>query len=266
MNEEYLRRRFKKRILPALGDPVCSEGPVTVFLGGQPGAGKTRSQRLVKSMYGENLLPIIGDDYRQYHPQYAQLVREDPLRMPTVTASAAAAWTGMVVEWVDAHGASAVIEGTWRNSETVLKEAKRATQLGRRAHAVVVAVPPILSRLGILERYYFDLEQGESARWTPPEAHETAVHNLVSTVPAIAESGLFGRFTVIDREGAILYDGADGEAFSRTWAQNFARSLSEEERETVRRATGRLGRLCRTHTPENKEALAIIDGLSAAAV
>ncbi len=204
---EGLRR---KRILPSIkARAVRSLPSTTVFLGAQPGAGKTRGQELVKKLYGGRILPIVGDDFRQYHPDFKRLMRDDPLAMPGITAKAAGIWTGMAVKYADDHGVSCVIEGTWRNAPTVLDEAGKAIALGRGMHAVLLAVPPALSRLGTLARFYDDLASMGVARWTPPAAHETTIANLEKNVPLIADSGLMDRLTVISRDGAVLYDGHD---------------------------------------------------------
>lgn len=41
--------------------------PTTVFIGGQPAAGKTSGQELARNLH-QDITPIVGDDYRQYHP------------------------------------------------------------------------------------------------------------------------------------------------------------------------------------------------------
>lgn len=59
---------------------------------------------------------------------------------------------------------------------------------GRLAYGAALAVPPVLSRLAMLERYYRDRSVGLPARWTPAEAHDNAVANLPATVRAVAAS------------------------------------------------------------------------------
>ena len=219
--------------LKARGTP--SSAPVTVFLGGQPAAGKTRAQKELVHDYSGRLLSIIGDDFRQYHPDYERLMREAPLDMPDATAKAAGYWTGRAVGYADTHGVSCIIEGTWRNKRTVLDEAEKARRLGRGAHAVILAVPPVLSRLGLLSRFYADLAMDGQARWTPPKAHEDTVAALPGTVHAVAVSGLFDRLSVMDRTGAFLYDGSDPQRFEDVWGTRFFGGPDKEESEQVGR-------------------------------
>ena len=171
---------WRDDIRPVIDAAETSGEPCTVFVGGQPGAGKTRATHMVRvsGLHDGPLLPVNGDDLRQYHPDYDRLCDEEPLNMPERTAKASAAWIRMTMEYVRANRVSAVVEGTWRNAATVLDEASNAKRVGRSTHAVVLAVPPALSRIAILERYYRDRSVGLSARWTPASAHDNAVANL----------------------------------------------------------------------------------------
>lgn len=249
MDGSDLNAIWARDILPSIKEHSTSTAkPITVFLGGQPAAGKTLSQRRLVKAYDGRLLSIIGDDFRRHHPDYDRLLTEGPLSMPRVTAKAAGYWTGRTVEYADSHHVSCIIEGTWRNAPTVLDEAARAKRLKRRTHAVMLAVPPVLSRLGLLYRFYRDLDKGDSARWTPPRAHEDTVAALPANVHAVAMSGLFDRLSVMDRSGAFLYDGDDSGLFERIWRDRFTEGLDADEKrlaerdldyiESVRRALG----------------------------
>ncbi|WP_137655257.1 zeta toxin family protein [Bifidobacterium moukalabense] len=202
-------RIWNEDILPTIEGVAGSDDPCTVFVGGQPGAGKTRAVHMILDMglHEGTLLPVNGDDLRQYHPDYDRLCDEDPLGMPLRTAEASAEWIRRTMAYATANRVSTIVEGTWRNASTVLDEASNAKRNGRTTHAIVLAVPPVLSRIAILERYYRDRSVGLPSRWTPTSAHENTVRNLASTVRLIAGSPLIDQFTVIDRNGVVLFDG-----------------------------------------------------------
>ena len=109
---------------------------------------------------------------------------------------------------------------------------------GRLAYGAALAVPPVLSRLAMLERYYRDRSVGLPARWTPAEAHDNAVANLPATVRAVAASLLVDRLTVIDRG-----DGADPDMFAGQWERGFHRPLSAVETADARMRLARIGSL-----------------------
>lgn len=94
MDESELESIWMTDILPIVGERMIpASHPITVFLGGQPAAGKTRAQRRLTGIYDGLLAPIIGDDFRRYHPDYERLLSEAPLDMPDATAKAAGYWT-----------------------------------------------------------------------------------------------------------------------------------------------------------------------------
>lgn len=206
LTEEQLRSRFESRIRPQVfrGAKPQTE-PTTVLLGGQPGAGKSRAGEVAAAHAGDDLVPIVGDDFRQFHPDYRRAMNEDPLRMPDVTAQAAGRWIQMCVDHAREQGCSILIEGTWRNAQVPLEAARAATKDGRRVDAVVVAVQPEVSRLGAMERYYRDVMAGDDARWTPPAAHDAAVASLPGTVEAVAMNGDVDSLRVVTREGTTLF-------------------------------------------------------------
>lgn len=231
MDEREIQLCWRKRIQPKVfHSAVSSLSPTTVFLGGQPGAGKTRTQSILTNILIDDVIvPIVGDDLRAFHPNYEDLVTHDPLRMPELTAQASARWIALCVAYANDQRISSLIEGTWRRSKIVLDEARIAKECGRLTHAVIVAVPPLLSLAGIAERFYRDRLAGDDARWTPPEAHDEAVCNLPSVVEEIISSSVIDRFSVATRDGKFLYDGMPSKEALDTFLEQFTRPLTMQE-------------------------------------
>lgn len=67
--------------------------------------------------------------------------------------------------------------------------------------------------------------------------------NLPATVRAVAMSPLVDRLTVIDRDGGVLYDGADPDMFAGQWERGFHRPLSAAEAADARMRLARIGSL-----------------------
>ena len=253
---------WRDDIRPVIDAAGTSGEPCTVFVGGQPGAGKTRAVRMILGMglHDGPLLPVNGDDLRQYHPDYDRLCDEDPLAMPGRTAGASAAWMRMTMEYAAGNRIPVIVEGTWRNADTVLDEAANAKRHGRPTHAIVLAVPPALSRIAILERYYRDRAAGLPARWTPASAHENAVANLPTTVRRIAASPLIDRFTVIGRDGDVLFDGT-GDRKKDGWAEwrSAASRPDRAERDAQLARIDFLERAWPAFTPDDTGARTLLD-------
>ena len=247
LENEAIERIWRDEIQSMVfADAEPDPHPLTVFIGGQPGAGKTHGATVAGRLNpSHTLTPIIGDDFRQYHPDYERLIRQEPVRMPKVTGHANGMWIGLAADCADQNGYSDSIEGTWRNASTVLDEAQKAKQLGRQTHALVLAMPPIVTRLRALGRFVFDsyLGGGE-ARWTPPEAQEKVFTSLTDSVREISTSPLIDRFTVAN--GAkVLFDAMDRsrQRAWRAWKDEYSRALTERERSTMRGQLSSISRL-----------------------
>ena len=48
----------------------------TIILGGQPGAGKSSFYELRDELI--DYIPINGDEYRRFHPNYRSIIKTDP--------------------------------------------------------------------------------------------------------------------------------------------------------------------------------------------
>lgn len=250
-SEERIEEIWSAAVKPTVfGKSEHDPAPLTVFLGGQPGAGKTAGAKTAQALNPEHqITPIIGDDYREFHPDYFALVQEDPLSMPSETSHAEGEWIGMCVSHADREDYSVSIEGTWRNPATVLDEAARAKRLGRSTHAVIVAVPYLLSRIRALERFVSGRAENGKGRWTPPTAQEKVVENLSESVRKISLSPDIDRFTVVGSRGIVFDSLRDARAMGwQAWHAEFDRPLSPEERTeakekitSMRRAVDDLG-------------------------
>lgn len=129
LSDEQLRAIWERDVRPYVfrgAEP--SAQPTTVLLGGQPGAGKSNAGRLAAGQVPGGVVSIVGDEFRQFHPQYREVMRDDPLRMPDVTAQAAGRWIQMSVEHANEHGYSALVEGTWRNAQGPLGGGSRSEE------------------------------------------------------------------------------------------------------------------------------------------
>ncbi|WP_344308205.1 zeta toxin family protein [Brevibacterium samyangense] len=179
--------------------------PVLVYTGGQPGAGKSRANERA-SQARPSLVPIIGDDLRQFHPPYARLMREDPLSMPAATAHASRTWIGMSAEYLREQRADVLIETTLRSPDAMASTIASFRQSGYVVELRVVAVPHEVSRLSMIERYTGQVEANGVGRWTPSAAHDEAFARAVTTVERLVASGAVDRFVIEDRAGTVLFD------------------------------------------------------------
>lgn len=205
-----LAETFEQDIAPLLRASMSpSERPELIVLGGQPASGKTMAVRRLERderFAHEQFFAPEGDSLRPWHPDYEQVMADDPLRMPDVTKQASGAWLSMAVDLGFELHASMLIEGTWRDYRVPVSTLEQGREAGYRTHAVLVAVPPQVSRIDMLDRYYEPVRNGQPARWTPPAAHDEAVAKLEATAVLLADSALVDTFSIVTRDGTFVID------------------------------------------------------------
>lgn len=85
---ELIRPRLFRRAQPATD-------PIALFIGAQPGAGKTPTAQRITGQYGRRFVSIDSDELRKFHPQFGEIMRTDPLQMAVLTNQAASTWVQM---------------------------------------------------------------------------------------------------------------------------------------------------------------------------
>lgn len=209
IGEATLHSRFDSRIKPDLDAQRAAPGqaadrPVIIFTGGQPGAGKSNANARAK--YDRpNLVEIIGDDLRQYHPDYAKLMRNNPLAMPDATAQASGRWVGMAADYTRSQRMDTLIETTLRQPDIVARTMTEFKAAGYEVELHVVAVPSEVSRLGTVTRYAGQVSEHGAGRWTPSSAHDVATVAVPGTVQTLLERGLVDRLVIVNRAGDELF-------------------------------------------------------------
>nr|WP_237398294.1 zeta toxin family protein [Rathayibacter rathayi] len=185
-----------------------SDRSVIILIGGQPGAGKTRASEEVLARHTQTRpIPLVGDEFRQFHPAYEQLLATDPANMAPATDAAVGRWVRMAIDYAREHRYSVLVEGTFRRPEITLAEADAFHRAGYFTHVVALAVPAPVSRNSTLHRAVADARRGGEARWTPLDAHERGYAGTPRTIAAAEVSDAVDRITIYNRAGQALYDG-----------------------------------------------------------
>ncbi|MBZ6372711.1 MAG: zeta toxin family protein [Microbacterium hominis] len=202
-DEARLRQVFDAAVRQAIFPPTPTGDRLLVLLGGQPAAGKTRAQAAILAEHPE-LVSITGDDLRAYHPGYRDLAVNDPLAMPAATAPTSSGLIRLALDHAIQYGYPVLLEGTFRDPAMVSATATRFAEAGYRVEVVAVATPAPVSRLAAEERF-LRARRGEVGRWTPPEAHETALTGSPEVVAALEALPSVARIQVYARDRR-LYD------------------------------------------------------------
>jgi hypothetical protein len=199
-----LEEIFQQIILPDYllrSGPVPQAHPEVVLLGGQPGAGKsTVAAQLQNEFAGRGgLVWVTWDDFRPFHPDYERLLAEQPAAMPDVTRPAARWWQDRAAAYLRTGHYNTLLEGGFRDPGNVLAAAESFDAAGYQVHVSALAVPAVLSRLGIIERYAGQVQAVGTGRWTTAASHDADylgtvdVLRLAHTSPAVSRISLWTR-------------------------------------------------------------------------
>jgi hypothetical protein len=212
---------FEKRIAPlVLANVQPDLSPTAIVFGGQPGAGKSpaidAAARAFPSTRG--VVQVLGDDLRAFHPRYAELMATDDKTAAAYTDRDAGRWVEKLIASARERHFNLIIEGTMRRPEVVEATLSGLRDAGYRTEARVLAIPPELSWLGVLQRYEAQREDRGYGRMSERGSHDAAVQGLPRSVALIEDKGLADRLTVLRRGDQVLFQN-DWQAAMRQWSQ-----------------------------------------------
>ena len=206
VSKEQVRAIFEEEIWPKISElTVPSDDPVSYILGGQPGAGKLR---VAKTAYDEthgNILAVIGDEFRFYHPQFDAIQAAYGLDAPHYTGSFAGGMVKLALQRSREQQRNVLVEGTFRTAEVPLNTATEFRNKRYRIEVFIVTCPASVSRASIGGRYVEMVNNGQSPRFTPSEYHAQTLDSLSANAQIVADSGILSRLRIFNRN-SMLYD------------------------------------------------------------
>lgn len=205
LSAEEHRWIFDELIVPLLGRVTPQDRPVAVYVMGQPGAGKTRAAQMVRRTLRDGPAHITGDDFKFSHPDYLQLLREEPRTASARIRADYRAWQAQAEAYVRERRGDVVIEITPENAAAFVTSASLYRQAGYRVELVVLAVRAADSRQGTAVRYATVSQRGVPARFTTAAGHDTHFAVLPEVVAAAEHLSVVDSVTVMRRDAHVLY-------------------------------------------------------------
>lgn len=184
--------------------------PMAVLIGGQPGAGKSTTQRLVHRALGEHTTASYDfDDNAVAHPRYAAILgkgridahRDVHEHLPQdlhrrcldhltkgetqydLVASAPLSWDQGAKPWVDG-----------------------LANEGYRVAVVYIATNDANSLLGVADRYQEAVDTDGIGRWVDPRLHDQAYRGVPDAAHALESQAYVDDIYVVDRDGNVLFE------------------------------------------------------------
>jgi len=193
---------FRDNIIPDLTSGLKAvEKPKVIMLGGQPGAGKSALQNMAELELANEggVLAIIGDDLRDYHPLYRDLLKQDDKTAAFYTDRDSGQWVSKLIEYAFDKHYNLIIEGTMRRFEVVRDTIAMLRKAAYYIDARVIAVSKFISLLGIYKRYEQMVEDNGYGRFTLLRAHDAGYDGMPKTIEQLEQLKLVDRVAVYTR-------------------------------------------------------------------
>jgi UDP-N-acetylglucosamine kinase len=179
--------------------------PTLILLGGQAGSGKSRaSARLLTERDG--MIALSGDDLRIFHPNYRDLLTDQPEQAGPILAEATRPWVRAVLRDCLNDRRSLLLEGSFGDPDATLTTASRFRDAGFNVRIVAIASPRVLSVVTATSRYLRDLKVGAPARFTPLSAHDHGYDGTTRLIDSLVAKSPMDRVTIVSRNGTVLQD------------------------------------------------------------
>jgi predicted kinase len=201
LSEAALRAHYETIIRPKFFNPVDpSEKPTSIFLGGQPGSGKSYLKDICKAtLPGKNAVVIDTDLLRNEHPSKALISEKEIYNLDKDCYQ----WGEMLIQDCLREGKNVIFDGTFGGSvEHSHKLMERFKEKGYHVELNLLAANDVVSKIGCSYRYELSKEKTNTGRPVDRQYHDSIYakvpYNLMSTV----DKKLIKTFRIYDRDHA----------------------------------------------------------------
>lgn len=202
---DYLtyRKVFQDIISSLTRNEALKKNHAVLFLGGQPGAGKSTFSSMDYNF--TDYIVIDGDQYRRYHPDYKSIAENDIDKMAELTQPFVNRVVEDLIVQLSKEGYNLIIEGTLRDASVPIATSRLLKKQGYMTELYVIACDACESWESTVSRAKLMQEIGQTPRIVPIEKYESIVKNLPQSLQAIEESGTMDKIMVINRECKIIW-------------------------------------------------------------
>lgn len=190
---------------PLLESITPQERPVAVYVMGQPGAGKTTTARVLRRALRGRPTRISGDYFKASHPDYYDLLREEPRTAGERIRADYRAWQAMAEARVRERRGDVTIEIAPGSAASFIESAMAYRRAGYRVELVVLAVRAADSRQGTAVRCADVNRLGGRGRFTTAQGHDHHFAVLADAVAAAEQVPVADSVMVWGRDGTVFY-------------------------------------------------------------
>lgn len=201
-------QQYNKIFNSIVKEGVPQKNHAVIFLGGQPGVGKSNFYTLDNNLH--SYIVIDGDLYRKYHPHYNDIVKYDMENYANRTQPFVNECIEKLVSELSDKGYNLIIEGTLRDPNVPVNTCKMLTSKGYVADMYVVTAEALLSWESTISRANILLDMECAPRLVPIDKYNMIIHALPDNLRKIEDSGCFRSLNIINRNYQVLYPNDKG--------------------------------------------------------
>lgn len=209
-SEEQFQAILENRIRKLTKNKEISEhSKVAYLLGGQPGAGKTSLQDLIKQK-NKNAIIIDNDSYKRLHPNYTKLESSLGKEVTSAVTPFSNRMTEQIIDRLSNLGYDLIIEGTLRTIEVPINTTQMLKEKNYDVSLYVIATPFDQSYVSTIKRYEESFKnEPTTARFTPKETQLTTVEALPFNIDKLSETNIFQEIAIYNRKNELLYSSTE---------------------------------------------------------
>jgi UDP-N-acetylglucosamine kinase len=233
-SDDCFARAYEAVYNTVVKDGIPQKKHCVIFLGGQPGAGKSNFYSQDNNLNG--YIVIDGDRYRKFHPDYEDIIKFDTDSYVERTQGFVNECVEHLIEDLSNEGYNLIIEGTLRNPNVPINTCNELSAKGYRTELYVMAVDACTSWKSTINRAHIMLGLDETPRLVPIDKYNNIVNSLPGNIEKIANAKCFDSIVVLDRDNDILYPNKNNTSVRETlesvlnldeWNANFPQTSEE---------------------------------------
>lgn len=199
LTEEKIKQIYNEKIKPKFFDSVSvSDNKTVVFLGGQPGAGKSYLKGLsIENLTTKSAVVIDSDLLRQHHPNHAMIAEKDVYNLDKECYK----WGTMLISDAVKENKNLVFDGTLGgNLDQTLKTIAELKAKEYKVNLSVLATNDVISKIGVTWRYEQQKAQWGKGRDVEMSYHDQIYQRLPDNLHEIIKSNYVDELKIFARD------------------------------------------------------------------
>lgn len=199
LTEERLRQIYEEKIKPKFFENISvSENKTAIFLGGQPGAGKSKVNDLsIKSLTTQNAVVIDTDLLRPHHPLHGEIPES---LVYDLDKDSSFKWGEMLLKDAIKEGKNVVFDGTLGGSiDQTLEKMSELKDNNYHVKVNVLATNDSVSKIGVTWRYEHQMEKFGQGRHVDIDYHDKVYHCIPENINHLINSKKVDELNIYSR-------------------------------------------------------------------